>query len=154
MSLVFTLVKRPDMSKGAAEGATLYHAQTSVTNKLDLNNICGRIEEICTASRGEILLVLDGLIKVMNRSLADGESIHLGEFGSFRMVAGSKGSKTVAGFNTSLFNRAHIVFYPGTLLVQTARTASFERYSPKKDITSDGEPAPNPENPDENPDIL
>ena len=38
MPLIYTLVKRPDMSKGAAEGATLYHAQTSITKKLTLNS--------------------------------------------------------------------------------------------------------------------
>ena len=110
MPLIYTLVKRKDMSKDAASGATLYHAQTSITKKLTLNKICTRIENICTASRGEIILVLDGLIKVMNEALSDGESVHLGEFGSFRMVAGSKGSATVDGFTTALFNRAHIVF--------------------------------------------
>ncbi|MFQ9022125.1 MAG: HU family DNA-binding protein [Parabacteroides merdae] len=74
------------MSKDAASGATLYHAQTSITKKLTLNKICTRIENICTASRGEIILVLDGLIKVMNEALSDGESVRLGGFGSFRMV--------------------------------------------------------------------
>ena len=129
MPLIYTLVKRKDMSKDAASGATLYHAQTSITKKLTLNKICTRIENICTASRGEIILVLDGLIKVMNEALSDGESVHLGEFGSFRMVAGSKGSSTEKDFNTSLFHRAHIVFYPGTMLTDTIRNASFEKYN-------------------------
>ena len=137
MPLIYTLVKRKDMSKDAASGATLYHAQTSITTKLTLNKICTRIENICTASRGEIILVLDGLIKVMNEALSDGESIHLGEFGSFRMVAGSKGSATVDGFTTALFNRAHIVFYPGTMLINLVNNVSFERYVPKKDASSE-----------------
>ena len=130
MPLIYTLVKRKDMSKDAASGATLYHAQTSITKKLTLNKICTRIENICTASRGEIILVLDGLIKVMNEALSDGESIHLGEFGS-------KGSATVDGFNTALFNRAHIVFYPGTMLINLVNNVSFERYVPKKDASSE-----------------
>lgn len=130
MPLIYTLVKRKDMSKDAASGATLYHAQTSITKKLTLN-------KICTASRGEIILVLDGLIKVMNEALSDGESVHLGEFGSFRMVAGSKGSATVDGFTTALFNRAHIVFYPGTMLINLVNNVSFERYVPKKDASSE-----------------
>ena len=125
MPLIYTLVKRKDMSKDAASGATLYHAQTSITKKLTLNKICTRIENICTASRGEIILVLDG------------ESVHLGEFGSFRMVAGSKGSATVDGFTTALFNRAHIVFYPGTMLINLVNNVSFERYVPKKDASSE-----------------
>lgn len=137
MPLVYTLVKRKDMSKGATEGSTLYHAQTSITKQLTLNKICTRIENLCTASRGEIILVLDGLIKVMNEALSDGESIHLGKFGSFRMVAGSKGSPTIDGFSTALFNRAHIVFYPGTMLKNIVNTVSFERYVPKKDASSE-----------------
>ena len=78
-----------------------------------------------------------GLIKVMNEALSDGESVHLGEFGSFRMVAGSKGSATVDGFTTALFNRAHIVFYPGTMLINLVNNVSFERYVPKKDASSE-----------------
>ena len=126
MPLKFRLVKRRDMSKDAAEGAELYYAQTSITKKVDLNRICSRISKYSTASRGDILLVLDGLLSVMNESL--GESVHLGDFGSFRMVAGSKGSSTEKDFNTSLFHRAHIVFYPGTMLTDTIRNASFEKY--------------------------
>ncbi len=129
MPLKFRLVKRRDMSKDAAEGTELYYAQTSITKKVDLNRICSRISKYSTASRGDILLVLDGLLSVMNESLADGESIHLGDFGSFRMVAGSKGSSTEKDFNTSLFHRAHIVFYPGTMLTDTIRNASFEKYN-------------------------
>ena len=61
----------------------------------------------------------------------------MGEFGSFRMVAGSKGSPTIDGFSTALFNRAHIVFYPGTMLKNIVNTVSFERYVPKKDASSE-----------------
>lgn len=128
MPLKYRLVKRKDMSKDAAAGAELFYAQTSVTKKVDLNRICARISKYSTASRGDILLVLDGLITVMNESLADGESIHLGDFGTFRMVAGSKGSSTEKDFNTALFNRAHIVFYPGTMLMNIVRNAAYEKW--------------------------
>lgn len=128
MPLKYRLVKRKDMSKDALEDAELYYAQTSISKRVDLNRICTRISKYSTASRGDILLVLDGLISVMNESLADGESIHLGDFGSFRMVAGSKGALTEKDFSTSLFNRAHIVFYPGTMLMNIVRDASYEKW--------------------------
>ena len=127
MPLIYTLVKRKDMSKDAASGATLYHAQTSITKKLTLNKICTRIENICTASRGEIILVLDGLIKVMNEALSDGESVHLGEFGSFRMVAGSKGTENEKDFKVFLFNKVRIVFSPGTMLNEIRKNAKYEK---------------------------
>lgn len=128
MPLKYRLVKRKDMSKDALEDAELYYAQTSISKKVNLNRICTRISKYSTASRGDILLVLDGLISVMNESLADGESIHLGDFGSFRMVAGSKGAPTEKDFSTSMFNRAHIVFYPGTMLMNIVRDASYEKW--------------------------
>ena len=37
----------------------------------------------------------------------------------------------------SLFNRAHIVFYPGTMLINLVNNVSFERYVPKKDASSE-----------------
>lgn len=128
MPLKYRLVKRKDMSKDAPKGSELFYAQTSISKKVNLNRICERISKYSTASRGDILLVLDGFITVMNESLADGESVHLGDFGSFRMVAGSKGATTEKDFNTSLFNRAHIVFYPGTMLMNLVRNANFEKW--------------------------
>lgn len=141
MPLKYRLVKRKDMSKDAAEGAELFFAQTSISKKVNLNRICDRISKYSTASRGDTLLVLDGLITVLNESLADGESVHLGDFGSFRMVAGSKGAATEDEFNTSLFNRAHIVFYPGTMLMDTVRNAKFEKWvMPGSNTGSSDEP--------------
>ena len=137
------LHKEKDPLYGGYRGGPAYYIhhfmeeRQGKKKKLTLNKICTRIENICTASRGEIILVLDGLIKVMNEALSDGESVHLGEFGSFRMVAGSKGSATVDGFTTALFNRAHIVFYPGTMLINLVNNVSFERYVPKKDASSE-----------------
>ena len=133
MPLVYTLVKRKDLSKGAGPDAKLFYGQTSITKQLKLNQICTRIERLCTASRGDILLVLDGLLKVMNDALTEGESVHLGEFGSFRMVAGSKGCITAEEFDTSLFKRPRIVFYPGTMLIGSTQNVTFERFTPKKD---------------------
>ena len=127
MPLKFRLVKRRDMSKDAAEGAELYYAQTSITKKVDLNRICSRISKYSTASRGDILLVLDGLLSVMNESHGDGESIHLGDFGSFRMVAGSKGTENEKDFNVSIFNKARIVFSPGTMLNEIRKNAKYEK---------------------------
>lgn len=139
MSLIYTLVKRKDMSTGASPDAKLYYGQTSVTKQLKINQICTRIERLCTASRGDILLVLDGLMKVMNDALTEGESVHLGEFGSFRMVAGSRGCINAEDFDTSLFKRPRIVFYPGTMLIGSTKNITFERFTPKKDAALEEE---------------
>ena len=56
----------------------------------------------------------------------DGNKRKLGRLGNFRMVAGSKGVENEADFNTSFFNKARIVFSPGTMLTQVKKNVTFE----------------------------
>ena len=137
MALSFHLVKRPDMRKDAAEGSKLFYAQVRSLKKLDFNKLCDLIAVRSTAFIGDVMLVIEGLLSVMEERLEEGDVIQMGRLGNFRMVAGSKGSATVDGFTTALFNRAHIVFYPGTMLINLVNNVSFERYVPKKDASSE-----------------
>ena len=137
MALSFHLVKRPDMRKDAAAGSKLFYAQVRSLKKLDFNKLCDLIAVRSTAFIGDVMLVIEGLLSVMEERLEEGDVIQMGRLGNFRMVAGSKGSATVDGFNTALFNRAHIVFYPGTMLINLVNNVSFERYVPKKDASSE-----------------
>lgn len=70
---------------------------------------------------GDVKLVIDGILSVMEERLEEGDVIQLGRLGNFRMVAGSKGVENEADFNTSFFNKARIVFSPGTMLTQVKR---------------------------------
>ena len=63
---------------------------------------------------------------VMEERLEEGDVIQLGRLGNFRMVAGSKGVENEADFNTSFFNKARIVFSPGTMLTQVKKNVTFE----------------------------
>ena len=56
----------------------------------------------------------------------EGDVIQLGRLGNFRMVADSKGVENEADFNTSFFNKARIVFSPGTMLTQVKKNVTFE----------------------------
>ena len=137
MSLNYRLVRRPDMRKDAAEGSKLYYAQVRSLKKLKFEKFCNMVAVRSSAFVGDVKLVIDGILSVMEERLEEGDVIQLGRLGNFRMVAGSKGSATVDGFTTALFNRAHIVFYPGTMLINLVNNVSFERYVPKKDASSE-----------------
>ena len=78
---------------------------------------------LCT---GDVKLVIDGILSVMEERLEEGDVIQLGRLGNFRMVAGSKGVENEADFNTSFFNKARIVFSPGTMLTQVKKNVTFE----------------------------
>ena len=101
MSLNYRLVRRPDMRKDAAEGSKLYYAQVRSLKKLKFEKFCNMVAVRSSAFVGDVKLV-------------------------FRMVAGSKGVENEADFNTSFFNKARIVFSPGTMLTQVKKNVTFE----------------------------
>ena len=125
MSLNYRLVRRPDMRKDAAEGSKLYYAQVRSLKKLKFEKFCNMVAVRSSAFVGDVKLVIDGILSVMEERLEEGDVIQLGRLGNFRMVAGSKGVENEADFNTSFFNKARIVFSPGTMLTQVKKNVTF-----------------------------
>lgn len=127
MALNFHLVKRPDMRKDAAAGSKLFYAQVRSLKKLDFEKLCELIAVRSTAFIGDVMLVIEGLLSVMEERLEEGDVIKMGRLGNFRMVAGSKGIENEKDFNVSLFNKARIVFSPGTMLNKIRNNAKYEK---------------------------
>lgn len=153
MSLKYRVVLKKDMSKGAAKGAQLYYGQIRSIEKITFKQLCELVSGYCTAKRGEVELVIDGLLYVLKFLLSNGNVIQMGAFGNFRMVAGSKGSATLKSFDPMLFKKPHIVFSPGEMLRNLIENPYYDRLDPFEDPKEVGGGS-TPENPDENPDIL
>ena len=119
MALKYHLVQRLDKSKDAAAGSKLYYGQIRAQQKLEFNKLCEIIASYSTASRGDVMLVIDGLLYVMRQHLENGEVVQVGDFGNFR----------------SLFKKGRIVFTPGPMLKEVTAKPKFEKIVP---ITSSG----------------
>ena len=151
MSLKYRIVLKRDMSKGAAKDDRLFYGQIRSIDKISYKKLCELVAGYGSAKKGEVSLVIDGLLFVLKEQLESGNVVQMGDFGNFRMVAGSKGSQTLKGFDASLFKKGRIVFTPGALLRQFADKPSFDRL----DAFADPAENPNvPPKPDENPDDL
>ena len=133
MSLNFHVVERPDMSKDAAKGDKLYYGQIRSLKKVSFQKLCDMIAMRSTAFIGDVMLVVEGLLSVMQERLEEGDIIQMGRLGNFRMVAGSKGSATLKNFDPMLFKKARIVFTPGAMLRQLISEASYDRLDPFSD---------------------
>lgn len=124
------------MRKDAPANSKLFYAQVRSLKKLDFNKLCSLIATRSTAFIGDVMLVIEGLLSVMEERLEEGDVIQMGRLGNFRMVAGSKGIEVEDDFNVSLFNKARIVFSPGTMLSEMKRNARFEKLPPDKAPTT------------------
>lgn len=127
MALKYHLILRKDLSKNAAPDAKLYHGQVRSVRVIEFDHLCDLISDNSTASSGDVQVVIAGLTRIMQRTMGFGDVVRLGELGSFRMVAGSKGSITSEEFTTSLFKKGRIVFTPGSVLKKMAQNVQFEK---------------------------
>ena len=127
MALKYSLVLRRDMRKDAQEGSMLYYGQVRCSDRVSFEELCEAISSYSTASSGDVKLVLDGLLFVMKQNLHKGNIVEMGEFGRFRMTAGSSGSPLAEDFDTRQFKKARIVFTPGKLLRNDCNAPKFEK---------------------------
>ena len=145
MPIKYRLVLRKDMTKGAAAGSKLYYAVNKSTGTCDFEELCDQIADRSTASRGDVQVVVDGLLYILKQRLQKGETVQLGDLGHFQAVIGSKGTKLESDFNASLIKRPRIVFRPSVTLKSVTGLAKFEKIVPDAPAPGGGDS----ESPDE-----
>lgn len=134
------------MTKGAAAGSKLYYAVNQVHRHLRFRGaVRPQIADRSTASRGDVQVVVDGLLYILKQRLQKGETVQLGDLGHFQAVIGSKGTKLESDFNASLIKRPRIVFRPSVTLKSVTGLAKFEKIVPDAPAPGGGDS----ESPDE-----
>lgn len=137
MAIKYRLVSRKDMAKDAPVGSKLFYAASSSNGMCDLTTLCEIIADRSAATAGDVKLVLDGLMYVVQQKLKEGQTIQLGDLGYFQAHIGSKGAKTTKEFTTDLIKRCRITFRPGKLLQELSKKLRTERDMPKEESTND-----------------
>ena len=127
MSVKYKLVLRKDLSKDAGKDDKKYYASVNNSGTFSFDNLCESVASISTASRGDVLVVMDGALTVMKSALLRGEIVQFGEFGNFQINFGSKVVSTTDEFKASLIRKPRIVFRPSTLLKSSLEKVSVER---------------------------
>ena len=123
--LKYKLVERSN-PRDLAAPKKFYAVHTSSGRKT-LGNISRDIEDKSSLSRGDISNVLDNLVDQIPKYLLDGQTVSLGELGSFRLSLSSEGADKAKDFNTSMIKNVKIIFTPGKLLKEEVAKAKFER---------------------------
>ena len=129
MAVKYRLVLRKDMSKDAPEDGKLVYAVSSSTGMCDTNQMCEIIADRSAATAGDVKLVLDGIMHVLQQKLPEGQTVQLGELGYIQAVLGSKGAATETDFTANMIKSRRILFRPGKLLKQMADNFKTERYT-------------------------
>ena len=90
-----------------------YYAQIAPVTPLKLDDIVRRIEKTSTVSSADIKAVLDALQHEVIESLRAGNSVRLGDLGSFRATLSSSGVEAPEKVSAALIKSVRVRFTPG-----------------------------------------
>ena len=86
MSVPVTVVARKNPAK--QNEPEKFYAMAQAAGEMNFRSLCKDASEGCTVMRSDIAAVLYALIDSMMKSLAKGEIVRFGDFGSFRLASG------------------------------------------------------------------
>jgi predicted histone-like DNA-binding protein len=98
----------------------------SKAGTVKLDDISARIEKSSSLSAGDISNVLINLVAEFPAFIALGQTIQLGDLGTFRISVTSEGADTAEALTTHNIKQAKLVFLPSTKLKQKLAALPFE----------------------------
>lgn len=125
-----------------------YYPQMAPSTPMTLAQIVKRVEKRSTVSSADVKAVLDALQYEVIEALENGNSVRLGDLGSFRLTMKSQGVETVAEAKkkgAQLIKKVNVQFTKSTTMRDTL-TPQLLYFSIQEDIinASDGNSGGNP----------
>lgn len=117
--------------KSPKDKSVKYYAENVRAKTYTLKDIAADIEHATTVSRADIKACLDELETRIMRALQDGNSVRLGDLGSFRVTLQSKGAPTAKEFTAQNIKNVKMQFRPSVSWYKEYKTkVSYEKFAP------------------------
>ena len=108
--------------KSPRSGIVAYYPQISeIGSPINIEQICAQISTVCTASPADVKAVLNALQDAIITFISDGQSVRLGDLGSFRVTLISQPSDTKDEVTEANIENVHVVYYPSVNLKKSLR---------------------------------
>jgi predicted histone-like DNA-binding protein len=126
MAVQYVIIERSNPQNPAAPKK--WYAQAKSREEFTFRKLSKEIAEgSTTVSDTDVLAVLNDLIKILKRHLANGEIVRFGDFGSFQITVSSEGAATEKSFHGSLIKNPKVTFRPGVDLKEMLATLKYEK---------------------------
>ena len=104
-----------------------YYALGTTSGEVGVRELADRITESSTVTSIDTLAVLEALLKVISRKLANGRIVRLGDLGTFRLTLKSEGSDQPENFNNTMIKGTKLHFRPGKLFKNVLKNIVFAK---------------------------
>lgn len=102
--------------KNPIDGTVKYYIQTAATVPVNFERIAKNISDRCTLTEADVLAVLNALQTEVEKAVQNGQSIRLGQLGSFRPTITSKGVLKKEDADVTLVKALRVRFTMGSRL--------------------------------------
>lgn len=89
-----------------------YYAQGEAVTPVRLDDVADEISRSCTVNRADIKAVLSALDDALIRYMVNGQSVRLGDLGSFHPRISSYGAEEEKDFKTAMIKGMHVRYTP------------------------------------------
>ncbi len=90
-----------------------YYTQAKNSGRIDVRQLASDISEMSTISSADTMAVLEVLLQLLPKHIAQGKIVSLGDFGDFRLSLKSNGSETADKVTSDNIQSNHLRFRPG-----------------------------------------
>lgn len=112
--MIYKVISRKNPQK--RDEAPKFYGVIVNMDQIGIEEIASRISGNCTVTRHDCLAVLSALQEQVIYALQEGKRVHLGDLGSFRVIANGIGADTAEEYNVSYFKRLKVYFTPNVKL--------------------------------------
>ena len=137
LKIILTIINysvSPRINPRDKEAAPKFYATAQRVQTISLDDMAKNISHSTTATRADVLAVLTALIDEMTTELAKGNSIILGELGTFRFTLTSKGAVTAENFKVDMIKKASVRYYPSRTIKNIYDNLTFNRVPARKTV--------------------
>ena len=121
-------VKSQIMKIGKHKGKTMYYAQVDKPRVIEYEDVIKDIAEMSSLTTGDVRNAIDRLAYYLQRELTEGNTVKLGQIGTFRVAVPSKYVETEKEVNASILKKPKIQFYINRTLSAVAENIRFAVY--------------------------
>lgn len=104
-----------------------YYPSVKSSGRVTERQLSKQIAEISTVSTADTMAVLESLLTLIPRNIANGNIVELGEFGSFRLRIKSEGSDTPEEVSSRNIKSVKPLFTPGKEFKQALNVTEFSK---------------------------
>ncbi|WP_288360732.1 HU family DNA-binding protein [uncultured Bacteroides sp.] len=137
----YIIMSRKNLLK--PDEAPKYYAVARSGRKVTVKEVCKRISERSSYSKGELEgCIGEFLLEIVN-VLEEGNIVQMGDLGNFRMnIKTGIPTETVKEFNASCIEKGKVLFYPGNDLRKLCKTMDYTLYKSDAKPDAGDEPLP------------